>query len=53
MKLSIDSYRNSIDSSRNEAVEILNKFGAQKLGQVLQENLAEVVVVAKRALAEG
>lgn len=37
---------------RNAAVEILNKFGAQKLGQVPQENLADVVMLAEQALAE-
>ncbi|MBG6240462.1 MAG: hypothetical protein EKE12_01125 [Candidatus Symbiopectobacterium sp. Clec_Harlan] len=38
---------------RNQAIDILNKFGAQKLGQVPQERLAEVVTLAKQALAEG
>lgn len=46
MKLTTGGYR-------NEAVEILNKFGAQKLGQVPQENLADVVMLAEQALAEG
>lgn len=45
MKLTTGGYR-------NEAVEILNKFGAQKLGQVPQENLADVVMLAEQALAE-
>ncbi|MGG2140851.1 hypothetical protein [Symbiopectobacterium sp. RP] len=38
---------------RHQAVDILNKFGAQKLGQVPQENLADVVMLAEQALAEG
>lgn len=46
MKLTTGGYR-------SEAVEILNKFGAQKLGQVPQENLADVVMLAEQALAEG
>ena len=46
MKLTTGGYR-------NEAVEILNKFGAQKLGQVPQKNLADVVMLAEQALAEG
>lgn len=46
MKLTTGGYR-------NEAVEILNRFGAQKLGQVPQENLADVVMLAEQALAEG
>lgn len=46
MKLTTGGYR-------NEAVGILNKFGAQKLGQVPQENLADVVMLAEQALAEG
>ena len=46
MKLTTGGYR-------NEAVEILNKFGAQKLGQVPQENLADVAMLAEQALAEG
>ena len=43
MKLTTGGYR-------NEAVEILNKFGAQKMGQVPQENLADVVMLAEAAL---
>ncbi|PIJ50657.1 hypothetical protein BL250_07645 [Erwinia sp. OLTSP20] len=43
MKLTTGGYR-------NEAVEILNKFGAQKLAQVPQENLADVVMLAEAAL---
>lgn len=35
-----------------KAVEILNSFGAQRLGQVPQENLAEVVTLAGIALGE-
>lgn len=43
MKLSTGGYR-------NEAVAILNQFGANKLGQVPQEKLAEVVRLAEKAL---
>ena len=35
---------------RNEAVEILTKFGAKKLGQVPEDKLAEVVALAEKAL---
>lgn len=38
---------------RSEAVEILNKFGAQRLKQVPEENLADVVMLAEQALAES
>lgn len=44
MKLTTGGYR-------NEALEILDKFGAQKLGQVPRENLAEVAKLAEQALA--
>lgn len=43
MKLTTGGYR-------SEALEILDKFGAKKLGQVPQENLAEVVALAEKAL---
>ncbi|KMV67442.1 hypothetical protein AI29_13200 [bacteria symbiont BFo2 of Frankliniella occidentalis] len=43
MKLTTGGYR-------NEAVEILSKFGAKKLGQVPQENMVEVVALAEKAL---
>lgn len=43
MKLTTGGYR-------GEALEILDKFGAKKLGQVPQENLAEVVALAEKAL---
>lgn len=35
---------------RNEAVDILTKFGAKKLGQVPEDKLAEVVALAEKAL---
>ncbi|MNY41618.1 hypothetical protein D3C86_1764480 [compost metagenome] len=35
---------------RAEAVEILGKFDAQKLGQVPDESLTEVVALAEKAL---
>lgn len=38
---------------RREALAILDKFGAKKLGQVPQEKLADVVILAEQALAEG
>lgn len=37
---------------RNKAVEILGKFGAQKLGQVPAENLADVAMLAEQALGD-
>lgn len=37
--------------ARSKAVEILNEFGAHKLGQVPQARLAEVVMLAEKALA--
>lgn len=36
---------------RNEAVGILNTFGAKKLGQVPEDKLAEVVALAEKTLA--
>lgn len=36
---------------RNEAVGILNTFGAKKLGQVPEDRLAEVVALAEKTLA--
>ncbi|PLB10751.1 hypothetical protein [Proteus mirabilis] len=35
---------------RNEAVEILSKFGAKKLGQVPENNLAELITLAEKVL---
>lgn len=35
---------------RNEAVEILTKFGAKKLGQVPEDNLSDVIALAEKAL---
>lgn len=35
---------------RNEAVEILTKFGAKRLGQVPEDNLVDVITLAEKAL---
>lgn len=43
----------SATGMRNEAAAILEQFGAQKLGQVPQDKLAEVVKLAEQQLSEG
>ncbi|CDL86298.1 hypothetical protein XCR1_2980001 [Xenorhabdus cabanillasii JM26] len=35
---------------KDEALEILGKFGAKRLGQVPQENIPEVIRLAEAAL---
>lgn len=39
-----------IDGYRNQAVAILNEFGARKLGQVAPEHLTKVIVLAEQRL---
>uniref|UniRef100_UPI0018E44CF0 hypothetical protein n=1 Tax=Escherichia coli TaxID=562 RepID=UPI0018E44CF0 len=40
----------AVQSYRAEAIAILEKQGARKLGEVTDENLAEVITLAEKAL---